>query len=248
VYDACNREKDAKTDLVVPLGASPNAKVSDLALSVTFAPKTECALPTNQTAQAFVAVTASAASAGASVTIATSSGTFAGGATSLQLKLQPASGISASPGTYFIPGPAGTALISAYAEGATPVLRSVPIVAPPTVAAPVVSLRRDIEYPATVETAGNLQNCIVEKVSPSSSVVKITDPEALAGEIRGDASVKEAALSCSEREQLALSVSFTKDAPDDAAVTLRCFDTFGQQGSLTFKVAPPPATESSSSQ
>jgi hypothetical protein len=231
--DLCGGSHPIDT-LHVPLGPAPGVLVSDLSLSVTLSPSWECSLPADQSAPALVEVHASKASAGAVVTLQASQGTFTGGMAKLDLTLLP-NGDDAAISAYFLPATAGAAVLGASAKGALAKPMVFPVVDKPAIDAPAGPLARDAIYSTTVRSRGNLVSCSVEQVFSGAATVEIVDPPL--GVVTGSTNVKRAPVSCAEPESLTVTVTFATGAPDGAAVTLRCFDGFNQEGHATFAVA-----------
>lgn len=217
----------------VPLGPAPGVLVSDLSLTAAVTPSWECSLPADQSAPALVTVHASKASAGAVVTLQANQGTFSGGTTTVDATLFPA-GDEAAATAYYLPEKAGTAALLATAKGALSVPLVFAVVDRPVIDPPPAALARGAAYEATVRTRGNLVSCSVEQGVPGAATVTVVDPPL--GPVTGTVGVKQAPVSCAEIETATVSVAFATDAPDGAAVTLRCLDGFGQEGSATFAV------------
>jgi hypothetical protein len=221
--------------VAVALGPAPGVSVSELAITEEHAPDWECSVPIAGGVTPLIRVTASPASVGASVTVRASSGSFAGGSGEQTLTLIDA-GDRAQATTFFLPGAAGTAVITAAGKGATATPLAVRVVDRPSITAPATALQRGLGYGVTVSTAGNLETCLVEEVVPGAAIVTAIEPAL--GIISGQTSVRADPVSCDSEERLRLTVQFVDDAPDEAAVTLRCFDTYGQAAQATFAVAP----------
>ncbi|XXX76121.1 hypothetical protein WMF30_51580 [Sorangium sp. So ce134] len=223
-------------DVVVPLGPAPGLAVTELAVEVVPPMEGECSVPADQRALALVRVTASAASAGAAVTVEASQGALLGsGASKLDLQLR-AAGDRAEATTYLVPEKQGSAVVSAYAKGATAPPVVLPVVAAPEISAPTVGLRRAEPHVFTVRSRGNLASCVLEEGVAGAASVTVVDPPL--GPIAGAVSVGREPVSCEEVESLRVQVLFAESAPDGATVTLRCFDTYAQEGNATISVAP----------
>lgn len=234
--DLCHREWAIDTATLV-LGPAPDMAVKDLKVSLTSTPSTECSLPVDQSVPAAVTVTASADSAGAKVTLATNQGTFAGGASSVTVPLVKAGAVSAWSG-FVVPGREGSLVVTASAMGAVGATAVMPVVAAPSITEAATTLKRSLDYFATARTEGNFASCLVEEAIAGASTVTLVDPAR--GPIMGSIKVKLAPVTCTDAETLRLKIAFTADAPTGAAVTLRCFDTFNQEGHATFTVEPKP--------
>lgn len=219
----------------IALGPAPGVAVSELAITEEHVPDWECSVPVASGVTPLIRVTASPASVGASVTVGASSGSFAGGSAQQTLKLIDA-GERAEATTFFVPGAVGTAIITAAGKGATATPLVVRVVDRPSITAPATALQRGLAYGVTVSTVGNLETCLVEEVVPGTAIVTAIEPAL--GIISGQTSVRTDLVSCDSEERLRLTVQFVDDAPDQAAVTLRCFDTYGQAAQATFEVAP----------
>lgn len=230
--DLCGGDHDID-QVVVPLGPAPGILVSDLALRVAFPQAWECSLPADQSAPALVRVTASKASAGAVVTVEANQGTFVGGVSTYALTLLPSSD-TAEAMTYFLPAKAGAVVLNASAKGASATPVVFPVVAAPIIDAPTGPMARASAYGVTVRSRGNLAMCLTEQTIAGAATVNIIDPPL--GTVEGVTSVKLTPVSCAESETLSVQVTFAKAAPDGAAVTLRCFDSFDQEGRATFTV------------
>jgi len=221
-------------EVVLPLGPAPGVLVSDLVLSAVLSPSWECSVPQDQSAPALVRVAASKASAGAKVTVEASQGKFVGGAAKLELSLV-AAGDHAEATTYFVPEKQGSVVLSAYAKGATAEPVVLPVVAAPEMVAPTTTLKRGEPHVVTVRSRGNLASCLTEEVIAGAAEVTIVDPPL--GPLVGVMSVKRDPVSCDEVEALRVQVTFASTAPEGAAVTLRCWDSFSQEANVTLKAA-----------
>lgn len=228
----------------IALGPAPGVAVSELAITEEHVPDWECSVPIARGVTPLIRVTASSASVGASVKVGTSSGSFAGGSAEQTLKLIDA-GDHAEATTFFVPGAVGTAVITAAGKGDTATPLVVRVVDGPSITAPATALQRGLGYGATVSTAGNLDTCLVEEVVPGTAIVTAIEPAL--GIISGQTSVRADPVTCDVEERVRLTVQFVDDAPAEAAVTLRCFDTYGQAAATTFTVAPAPSEVASDS-
>jgi hypothetical protein len=211
--------------------------VSGLAVTSEYLPagEGECSVPLSGQVQAVLHITASKSSVGATVTLQTSQGTFAGG-TSTQSLILMASEEQAEQTTFLIPQRAGLAVVSASAVGAVAKPVVVPVTPPPEISAPVTSLKRGVNYAVTVRSSGHLRNCTLQHaISAATATIEVVKPDSLKGGLDNNKSLKQRG-DCLTDEIVELNVSFSTGTPDDAAVTIRCFDTFGQTASTTFQV------------
>lgn len=221
----------------VALGPAPNIAVSNLALAAEI-PGNECYVPTGGGVSPVIRVTASLPSAGAKVTVATHLGELGNGSSSQELTLA-TTGDHAQATAFFVPPQTpGIAQILASGRGATAAPLTVRVFDRPAIDAPTTSLQPGLVYNGTVSTQGNLESCLVEETIAGAATVSIIEPQL--GAITGTKDVRQAPASCDTLERLRVSVQFTAVAPQGAAVTLRCFDTYGRDSSKTFTLAPPP--------
>ena len=221
--------------VAIALGPAPGVSVSELALAAEHVPDWECSVPTAGGVTPLIRVTASPASAGASVTLRVSSGSFAGGSAEQTLRLIE-TGDHAQATTFYLPGAAGTAVITASGKGATATPLVIHVVSGPSITAPATTLQRGLSYGVTVSSRGNLETCLVEEVIPGAAIVTAIEPAL--GMISGETTVLTDPVTCEGEERLRLTVQFVDGAPDGGAITLRCFDTHGQAAQTTFQVAP----------
>jgi hypothetical protein len=236
--DLCKTSHPIETAMIA-LGPSPNIAVSELELAEQHEPMSDCSIPTGGSVRPILRVTASIASVGAKVTVRASQGLFAEGTASAELTLANAN-TRAEAMTFFVPGDApGTAVITASGKGSTATPIVFHVVDRPVIAAPTTALERDVTYHATVSTLGNLESCLVEAAVTGAATVTIVEPDL--GVITDVTSVREDPLSCAGIERVRVAVRFEASAPAGAAVTLRCFDTYGRDQSKTFTIAPPPS-------
>jgi hypothetical protein len=171
----------------IALGPAPGVAVSELAIAAEHVPDWECSVPVASGVTPLIRVTASPASAGASVTVRASSGSFSGGSAEQTLMLVDA-GDHAQATTFFLPGAAGTAVITAAGKGATAAPLVVRVVDGPSITAPATALQRGLGYGVTVSTTGNLETCLVEEVVAGAAIVTAIEPAL--GVISGQASVR----------------------------------------------------------
>lgn len=228
------------TTIDVPLGPALGVAVSDLTIEIVPAPADECAIPLDQSAPALVRVRASAASAGAPVTVkATQGKLIAEGATdtTASLVLQKA-GNEAQAQAYFLPGASGTAVFTASAKGSLADPVTIRVVGPPEKDAPADPLTRDITYSAVFRSRGNLDECLLEETIPGAAEVLLVSPAL--GALTDVVSVLQEPKTCDDTETVKMTVRFSAAAPDGAALTIRCFDTFGQEAKAALAVAKKP--------
>lgn len=233
--DICDREHLIDT-IEVPLGPAPGKAVADLAINVIMNPEDECSLPATG-GLALVRVSASADSAGATISLKANQGQFTGGTSvgsATQLVLEKA-GQSASAEAYYIPASAGSVIFSTVGKGATATPVVLPVVAPPEVDAPKDALTRDLAYTVMFRTRGNMESCSLSETVAGAAEVLLIDPAL--GVFSGSESVLMMPKSCDEAETVTISVRFLPTAADGAGVTIRCFDTFGQQANAALSVA-----------
>lgn len=220
----------------VALGPSANIAVSDLTILERHDPADDCSIPTGGSIRPLLRFTASAASVGSKITVGTSLGLLAEGTTTADLMLTNA-GDHAEAMTFLVPGEvAGTAVITARGKGDTATPAVLHIVAGPVISAPVTSLQRGVAYNATISSLGNLDRCVIEESNTGFATVTVIEPDV--GVITDVKSIREKLLACDTIELDRVSVRFSPATPDGAAVTLRCFDTYGRDQAKTFTVAP----------
>lgn len=237
--DLCGYDHFIHT-IEVPLGPALGVAVSDLALDVVPTPADECSIPLDQSAPALVRVRASAASAGAPVTLkATQGKLIADGATdaTASLILQKAED-GARAQAYFLPSAAGTVVFTASAKGSLADPVTIRVVAPPERDAPTDPLTRDITYSVVFRSRGNLEECLLEETIPGAAEVLVVFPAL--GALTDVVSVLQDPKTCDDTETVKMSVKFGAATPDGAALTIRCFDTFGQGEKATLAVAKKP--------
>lgn len=239
-FDLCDEAHLIDT-LEVPLGPAPGKAATGLSIDVLLSPAEECSLPADLSVTALVRVRASAESAGATVALSATQGKFTGGqanGSSTSLALQAAGG-EASAEAYFLPVSAGTALFTASAKGALAEPKAIPVVAAPEVDAPSAPLVRDLSYSVAFRSRGNLEQCVLTETATGASEVLVKKPNL--GALTSAVDVLEEPRSCAAPETVQMAVRFHADAPDGAATTIRCFDTFGQQAKATLSVEKKPA-------
>ena len=144
----------------------------------------------------------------------------------------------------FTPSKAGIATLLAYGVGAPSVVgapsepKDILVAAAPTMSAEANELVRNNPYSLFASSRGNLDTCVIEKSSPGTTTFKLVEPNV--GDVSGSISVKQPTLDCSAVETLRFEVTFLDGTPDGAQVTLRCSDTFQQEGTVTVKVKDKP--------
>ncbi len=220
----------------IPLWPAPLVTVSGLDMSLAILPEGECSLPANGSSSAIVRVTASAASLGAKVTLSGTRGTFAGGTATVELLLaKDGQGTSAT--AYYIPSSAGTALITAAADGSTAKALSFPVTAAPEILPATVTAKAGGTYNLDVRTRGNLATCFAQTPQPGIVTFAAISPDF--GTIDGVTSVEAEIVSCQDLEVVKVQAKLDPAAPSGATATLHCTDTFGQEATATLTVAPP---------
>ncbi|WP_437685202.1 hypothetical protein [Sorangium sp. So ce176] len=229
-WDYCGNPHEIGT-VVLPVGDAPGVSVTGLELLPIELPGGECYLPADGQAAAIVKVAADARSAGSSVKLHASQGSFSGTAPTLDLTLA-RDGDRAAALAYFASTAPGTALLSVSAGGASAAPRSVLVSGPPQITPSAKTIPLGTSYLATVRTRGNLDYCVVEASQPDRSQAAIVEPAL--GIIDRVMSVKSDAVDCSAAEVLRVEVRFAPEALVGAEVVLRCVDTFGQEGTATF--------------
>jgi hypothetical protein len=232
-------DTDAKLDLVaktvcgqsttlasrlVPIGPSPTVPVTNLELTIE-PPQGACYLPADGSAPARVHVSADKAFAFSAVTPAASKGT-----------LSPSGNVTLNQDgafdLFFTASAPGMAIVTVSSGGVTGDPHAILVAAEPQLAPTGGVAVRGTPYSLYVSSAGNLATCRLEASSPSKVSVTVAEPAALAGTpiTAVNTPVKAATADCATPEQLRVEVLFDQSAPDGAAVTLRCRDTFGQEG------------------
>lgn len=224
----------------IALGPAPGIAVKDLVVTESHTPA-ECYVPSGGSNASLLDVAAQLASTGAKVTLHASGGAFDNGTATREVTLTNG-GTDARASTFYVPGTAGTATITAIANGATATPISLLVVDPPAFTGPSGALVRGVTYTATFSTAGNLDSCVIEEVVTGAASVNELEPDA--GPVTGTVSVHQTPMSCAALERARFSVAFGSAAPDGAAVTIRCYDTYSRvvSGTFTVQPLPPPTT------
>lgn len=230
-YDVCGDATDiASTSLNI--GPSTGVPVKNLTLEVQI-PKDECYLPASKGASALVRVAADREFAGASVTLFASAGTLS--ATTVQLLDD---GVQASSFVTFTTETPGIATLSAVGQGAPAEPVEILVAGAPTVSPTQEAAIRGISSSVYVTSHGNLDTCMVERTYPSNTKVTLVKPKL--GVVTSSKSVNSKDHDCTTAETLRFQVLFDVNTPDGATVTIRCDDTFLQEGEATVTVAVKP--------
>lgn len=232
-------QSNKATVAVANLGPTPEKPIENLTLEVIPTPSDECYLPESG-GLALVRVTASAASAGATVTVKANQGELSGSTgddISTKLVLQANGGVSIAE-AYFAPAKAGLVLFTAGGNGATAAPVTIPVVAAPEVDGPSAPLARNVTSTLSFRTEGNFEVCEISETAAGAADVFLLVPNL--GKLVGSASVLQTPKACSATEIVNLSVRFAPSTPDGAKVVIRCRDTFGQVVPAVVSVADLP--------
>ena len=238
--DRCGRNYTLDTASIA-LGPAPGIAVTGLVITESHTPA-ECYVPSGGVNASLVDVTAELASTGAKVTLHASQGLFDDGTATREVVLVNA-GAKAHASAFFVPGAAGSATLTATALGASADPVSLLVVDAPTLTGPTNPMVRGVTYTTTVTTAGNLDTCVIEEIVAGAATVNELEPTA--GPVTGTVSIRQSPMSCTALERARFSITFDAAAPDGAAVTLRCYDTYNRSVASTFAVQPlpvPPST------
>lgn len=235
-YDLCGAAY-AIDHMSVPLWPSPGVTVADLDMTVEPPPGGECSLPASGNVGSVVRVTASAASLGGKVTLRATRGTFASsGAASVDLVLHEEDGHIGAHDT-FLPNAAGTAFLTASADGSTQKEGTLLITAAPEISGTTDAALEGQTYQLQIRTFGNLDSCYAQSPQPKIVTFQAVSPPL--GVIDGVTKVKASPLECSSLELLRVNAVFGTPVAAGTKVSLHCFDTWGQEVTGTLTVAAP---------
>lgn len=202
----------------VEVNPMPGTIVSQLALTVAL-PNGQSYLPSTISAKAIVTVTGNPQGAGASTTLATSSGTI----TPEQVVLSGDGTANAVGYALFSSTVPGTAVLTATAMGQA-ASTSVVVIGPPTFAPDGSHIRAGNGLRVTVLTTGNISSCQATPI-PGMHVTSGPQSDLMAGTGGIDQTMDGL-----------IDIDITVDSPlaVSAQTTLSCRDSFGQIGTAVF--------------
>lgn len=221
----------------VTVGSRIAPPVTGLALAYE-TPLPDCYVPANGPITPVIRVDADPSSVGGDVTLNASHGSWvapSGTPASISVRLGAADATARAFAT-FVPGTAGTALITASgSNGASFVVSELVVAGAPEVSAPVTSPPRGTVAWLEFTTAGNFDTCSVLESVPGSATAEIVSPAL--GALTTETSVRRLPQTCSTPETVRIGVTFAAGAPPGASVTVRCGETaYGRSISKTLTV------------